>query len=60
MKFIRKIFSDKEGSKPFFFRVVDPDSVGSLDPYPDPQYESGSRRAKIVQKNRTELTNFIF
>jgi hypothetical protein len=30
--------------------VVDPDSVGSLDP--DSQSRSGSRRAKITHKNR--------
>jgi hypothetical protein len=41
---------------------LDPDSLGSLDPYPDPDYESasGSRRAKMAQKNRKKLINFIF
>jgi hypothetical protein len=33
---------------------VDPDSMGSLDSYPDTdsQFGYGSRRAKIAQKNR--------
>jgi hypothetical protein len=31
--------------------------MGSLDPYPDPDslYGSGSKRAKMVQKNRKEV-----
>ncbi len=34
--------------------VLDPYSIGSLDPDPDPysEYGSGSRRAKITQKSR--------
>jgi hypothetical protein len=39
-------------------RVVDPDSMGSMDPYPDTQ--SGSRRAKIIPKHRNKFMNFIF
>ncbi len=27
---------------------LDPDSMGSLDPYPDPDSRSGSRRAKMT------------
>jgi hypothetical protein len=38
--------------------VVDPDSMGSLDP--DAQSRSGSRRAKMTQKNRKQLINFVF
>ncbi len=32
---------------------LDPDSMGSLDPYPDPDSQSGSgcRRAKMTHKN---------
>jgi hypothetical protein len=47
-------------------RVVDPysypdlDSMGSLDPYPDSQSGSGSRRAKMTHKHRKKLINFIF
>jgi hypothetical protein len=51
----------------FVFRqktsVVDPDpnSMGSLDPYPDPnsQSGSGSRTAKTTHKHRKKLINFI-
>jgi hypothetical protein len=32
---------------------TDPDSMGSLDPYPDPYSQSGSRRAKITHKAKT-------
>jgi hypothetical protein len=39
-----------------------PDSMGSLDPYPDPdsQSGSGSRRGKMAQKNIKQFINFIF
>jgi hypothetical protein len=42
--------------------VVDPDSVGSLDPDPvtDSQSGSGSRRAKKTHKHRKKLINFMF
>ncbi len=40
--------------------VADPDSVGSLDPDPDSQSGSGSRRAKMIHKNRKKLRNLIF
>jgi|LakMenEpi03Aug12_release.lakeMendotaPanAssembly.Ray.scaffolds.fasta_scaffold653875_1 hypothetical protein len=36
-------------------RAVDPDSMMSLDPYPDSQ--SGSRRAKMIHKNRKKVIN---
>jgi hypothetical protein len=41
---------------------LDPDSIGSLDPYPDSQYgsKSGSRRAKMTNKNKkVNKFNFI-
>jgi hypothetical protein len=37
---------------------LDPDLMGSLDPYPDPQ--SGSRRAKMTHKRRKMLRNIMF
>ncbi len=42
--------------------VVDPDSMGSLDLYldPDSQPVSRSMRAKITHKNRKKLISFIF
>ncbi len=44
--------------------VVDPDSMGSPDLYPNPDYHfrsgSGSRRAKIDHKNRKQFINLIF
>ncbi len=42
--------------------VVDPASMGSLDPYPHPdsQSESGSKRAKMAQKNRKQSILDIF
>ncbi len=42
---------------------LEPDSLGSLDPYLDPDSQSGSsgsRRAKMVQKNMKELIKVIF
>ncbi len=33
-----------------------PDSIRSLDPYPDLEYGSGSRRAKMTHKNKQILT----
>jgi hypothetical protein len=43
--------------------VLYPDSMGSLNPYPDPDLQSGSgfgtRRAKMTQKHRKKLINFI-
>jgi hypothetical protein len=41
-----------------FESVLDPDSIRLVDP--DPESESGSRRAKITHKNRKKLRNFIF
>jgi hypothetical protein len=38
--------------------VVDPDSMGSLDP--DPDLQSGSGSAKMVYKNRKKLMTFIY
>jgi hypothetical protein len=38
---------------------LDPDSMGSLDPYPDPDCESGWRRAKMTHKHRKKLINFM-
>jgi hypothetical protein len=40
--------------------AVDPDSMGPLDQYPDPdaQYGSGSRRAKMTHKHRKKIINF--
>ncbi len=32
--------------------VVDPDSLGSEDPHPDPDSQSGSKKAKLSHKNR--------
>ncbi len=40
--------------------VSDPDSIRPLDPYPDSETGSGSRRAKITHKNRKILRNFMF
>ncbi len=40
--------------------VVDPDSVGSLDPYPVTDSQSGSRRAKKTHKHRRKLIKFMF
>jgi hypothetical protein len=39
---------------------VDPDSMVSVDPYPDPDSRSGSRRAKIAPKNRKKVNKFKF
>jgi hypothetical protein len=41
---------------------LDQDSMGSLDPYTDPDSRSGSgsKRAKMTKKNRKQLINFIF
>jgi hypothetical protein len=41
-----------------FANVVNPDSMGSLDP--DPNSRSVSRRGKFSHKNRKKLINFIF
>jgi hypothetical protein len=38
--------------------VVDPDSIGTLDPNPDSQSGSGSRRAKMTYKSRIKLKKF--
>ena len=42
--------------------VSDPDSIRSMDPYPDPDSESGSgsRRADITYKSRKKLRNCMF
>jgi hypothetical protein len=40
------------------YQVADPDSIRSVDP--DPNSESGSRRAKMTHKSRTKLRNFMF
>jgi hypothetical protein len=41
---------------PYWIRILDPDSIGSVDPHPDPYSESGSgtgsRRAKMTHKSR--------
>jgi hypothetical protein len=37
---------------------LDPDSIGSVDPYP--YSESGSRMAKMNYKSRKNLRNFMF
>jgi hypothetical protein len=34
--------------------------MGSLDPYPDSQFGSGSKRAKMAQKNIKQSIDFIF
>jgi hypothetical protein len=39
---------------------LDPDSMGSLDPYPQSQSGSGSRRAIMTHKCRKKFKNFIF
>jgi len=39
---------------------LDPDSMESLDLYPDSKSGSGSRRAKMAHQNRKKLINFIF
>ncbi len=36
---------------------MDPDSIWSVDP--DPDSESGSRRAKITHKSRKKFKNFL-
>ncbi len=43
---------------PLTSSVVDPDSVGFLDPDPDSQSRSVSRRAKITHKNRKKSLKF--
>ncbi len=40
--------------------IMDPDLMGSLDPDPNPELRSGSRRAKMARKHRKKLLNFIF
>ncbi len=37
------------------YEYLDPDSIGSVDPDPDPYSESGSRRSKITHKNTKNL-----
>jgi hypothetical protein len=37
---------------------LDPDSIRSEDPYPDP--ESGYRRSKMTHKKRKKISNFMF
>ncbi len=39
---------------------MDPDSIGSVDPDPHLESGSGSRRAKITDKNIKKLRNFMF
>jgi hypothetical protein len=39
---------------------LDPDSIRSEDPYPDPDPESGYRRSKMTHKKRKKLSNFLF
>jgi hypothetical protein len=39
-------------------RVADPDSIGSVDPDPDP--ESGSRRAKMTHKSIKKFKSSFF
>jgi hypothetical protein len=39
---------------------LDLDSMGSLDPYPDSQSGSRSKRAIMPHKNRKKLINLIF
>jgi hypothetical protein len=46
--------------KTMMSRVADPDSIGSVDPDPYPESGSGSRRAKMTQKSRKKLRNFMF
>jgi hypothetical protein len=38
--------------------VSDPDSIRSVDPYPESEYGFGSRRAKIIHINRKKLRKF--
>jgi hypothetical protein len=37
---------------------MDPDSIRSMDPYPDPDSESGTRRAKMTHKKNLRLPCF--
>ncbi len=39
---------------------LDPESIRSVDPDPDSESASGSRRAKMTHKNRKKFRNFIF
>jgi hypothetical protein len=41
-----------ENSDPDSEFGLDPDSIRFVDPYPDPESGSGSRRTKITHKNR--------
>jgi hypothetical protein len=42
--------------------LSDPDWISTVDPYPNPdsEYGSKSRRAKMTQKNRKKFRNFMF
>jgi hypothetical protein len=39
---------------------LDPGSIRSVDPYPESESGSGSRRAKIIHIYRKKLRNFMF
>jgi 20S proteasome alpha/beta subunit len=39
---------------------LDPDSIRSVDPYPDSESRSGSRREKMTHKSRTKLRHFMW
>jgi hypothetical protein len=41
-------------------RVADPVSIGSVDPVPDSESGSGSRRAKMTNKCRKQILKFMF
>ncbi len=41
-------------------RVADPDSIGSVDPDPFPEFGSGFRGAKMTHKSRKKLRNIMF
>ncbi len=41
-------------------RCPNPDSIGSVDPEPDSESGSGSRRAKMTHKSRNFFSKFMF
>jgi hypothetical protein len=62
LEFCRKIVAGPSIPRyaPLSFSAVDPDPLGSLDPFSDPDSRSGSRRAKMTHKHRKKLINLIF
>jgi hypothetical protein len=44
----------KQKGIPVVYSVPDPDSIRSVDPYPDLEYESGSKRAKMTHNDSSK------